>query len=379
VNRLTHSQASGGNPERYHYDGHGRRTATFRADGSVKVDYYTRDGVLRATADTGMGSTGGTAFYIHLGDQLVAQDAWAWRSPFGMTYFHVDHQGTPLARSDAWGMVFERTRRQSFGQPLAGPLRNGPGYTGHMEDPGTGLVYMQQRYYDPAIGRFLSVDPVGPLEDARNHFGRYHYALNNPYRFTDPDGREAKCTGSHIQSHTDCSGFAGNQGPQRTAADLRSSGDAVVDSEVAGIRRTHAGMLGTVREAAQTASAIGDGLETIYLTGISGGVGGGIAGAARGAVNVNKLNHVFGNSSHRLDDLVRASGGSQEAAFRAVQQAANQALREGRLTVGPNGVLPGGQAGAVLKVNGIDVQLVGGRVVGGEVQIATFSRRFLSD
>jgi RHS repeat-associated protein len=106
-----------------------------------------------------------------------------------MTYFHVDHQGTPIARSDAWGVVFERTRRGSFGLPLTGPLKNGPGYTGHMEDPGTGLVYMQQRYYDPAIGRFLSVDPVGPLADPINHFGRYHYGLNNPYRFTDADGR----------------------------------------------------------------------------------------------------------------------------------------------------------------------------------------------
>ena len=46
-----------------------------------------------------------------------------------------------------------------------------------------------QRYYDPAIGRFLSVDPVGPLSNPINHFGRYHYAFNNPYRFTDPDGR----------------------------------------------------------------------------------------------------------------------------------------------------------------------------------------------
>jgi RHS repeat-associated protein len=106
-----------------------------------------------------------------------------------MTYFHVDHQGTPIARSDAWGVVFERTRRGSFGEPLAGPLKNGPGYTGHMEDPGTGLVYMQQRYYDPAIARFLSVDPVGPLADPTNHFGRYHYANNNPDKYVDPDGR----------------------------------------------------------------------------------------------------------------------------------------------------------------------------------------------
>jgi RHS repeat-associated protein len=60
-----------------------------------------------------------------------------------------------------------------------------------MEDPGTGLVYMQQRYYDPAIGRFLSVDPVGPLDNPINHFGRYHYANNNPYKYVDPDGRIA--------------------------------------------------------------------------------------------------------------------------------------------------------------------------------------------
>ena len=38
---------------------------------------------------------------------------------------------------------------------------NGPGYTGHVNDPDTGLVYMQARYYDPGWGGFLSVDPVG--------------------------------------------------------------------------------------------------------------------------------------------------------------------------------------------------------------------------
>ncbi len=42
---------------------------------------------------------------------------------------------------------------------------------------------MQQRYYDPQVGRFLSVDP------AASEFNRYDYAADNPYRFTDPDGR----------------------------------------------------------------------------------------------------------------------------------------------------------------------------------------------
>ena len=48
---------------------------------------------------------------------------------------------------------------------------------------------MQQRYYDPSIGRFLSVDPVG-VRVGGDNFNRYGYAANNPYKFTDPDGRD---------------------------------------------------------------------------------------------------------------------------------------------------------------------------------------------
>ena len=47
-----------------------------------------------------------------------------------------------------------------------------------------------QRYYDPVIGRFLSVDPVTAYSNGdMRHFNRYAYAANNPYKFKDPDGR----------------------------------------------------------------------------------------------------------------------------------------------------------------------------------------------
>ncbi len=53
---------------------------------------------------------------------------------------------------------------------------------------------MQARYYDPVIGRFYSNDPIGTLEHldgtGETHgFNRYAYANNNPYTYTDPDGK----------------------------------------------------------------------------------------------------------------------------------------------------------------------------------------------
>jgi RHS repeat-associated protein len=60
-----------------------------------------------------------------------------------------------------------------------------------VNDPATGLVYMQQRYYDPAVGRFISPDPVVPAPGSIFSFGRYTYAHDNPIVNTDPDGRDA--------------------------------------------------------------------------------------------------------------------------------------------------------------------------------------------
>lgn len=50
---------------------------------------------------------------------------------------------------------------------------------------------MQQRYYDPLLGRFLSVDPVTANSGTGANFNRYWYANNNPYKFKDPDGRQS--------------------------------------------------------------------------------------------------------------------------------------------------------------------------------------------
>jgi RHS repeat-associated protein len=112
-------------------------------------------------------------------------------------YYSSDSLHSEVVITDQNRNVVERTHYAPYGQVLDRSLRDGPGYTGHAEDPGTGLVYMQQRYYDPVAGRFLSADPVG-LSGSGANFNRYWYANDNPYRYTDPDGRLSDCTGSHI-------------------------------------------------------------------------------------------------------------------------------------------------------------------------------------
>jgi RHS repeat-associated protein len=78
----------------------------------------------------------------------------------------------------------------------------GPGYAGHDTDP-SGLVYMQARFYDPQLGRFLSTDPVDPDSMTGGNFNRYAYVEDNPYSKYDPSGRYS-CVGASA----DCDAIA---------------------------------------------------------------------------------------------------------------------------------------------------------------------------
>ncbi|HEX7047909.1 MAG TPA: RHS repeat-associated core domain-containing protein [Gammaproteobacteria bacterium] len=105
-------------------------------------------------------------------------------------YVHTDHLGNPVAKTDSTGVVIWRQSYTPYGESYQQADPDGPGFTGHRTDADTGLVYMQARYYDPQIGRFLSVDPVMFSPDKPQQFNRYWYANGNPYLYIDPDGRE---------------------------------------------------------------------------------------------------------------------------------------------------------------------------------------------
>ncbi|MGN7831220.1 RHS repeat domain-containing protein [Pseudoxanthomonas sp. 22568] len=120
---------------------------------------------------------------------LMLWSLWAGAQAQTVRYVHTDALGSVVLMTDASRNVVERNEYEPYGRVLTQPVNDGPGYTGHVQDAATGLTYMQQRYYDPLIGRFLSVDPVTPYSGGIASFNRYWYAGGNPYRFVDPDGR----------------------------------------------------------------------------------------------------------------------------------------------------------------------------------------------
>lgn len=87
----------------------------------------------------------------------------------------------------------DQAAKNSVAYPAQGtkPSPSVIGFTDHVQDAETDLVYMQQRYYDPIAGRFLSVDPIVTDANTGKGFGLYTYLDNNPHAKIDPDGRAA--------------------------------------------------------------------------------------------------------------------------------------------------------------------------------------------
>lgn len=178
--------------ESYRYDGHGRRVLSLRPDGSNILSMYGFNGQV-VLQDHGTK----VEEHIYLAGSIVATrvKTWATGGTYSTRYQHTDALGSPAAVSDEAGQVTERNDYEPYGAIIGKPTFSGIGYTGHVMDGATGLTYMQQRYYDESIGRFLSVDPVTAHEKPGQNFNRYWYANNNPYKFTDPDGRSIVCNG----------------------------------------------------------------------------------------------------------------------------------------------------------------------------------------
>jgi len=68
-------------------------------------------------------------------------------------------------------------------------IRNPFRYRGYYYDTETELYYLQTRYYDPELGRFISQDNIDYADpETINGLNLYAYCGNNPVMFSDPEG-----------------------------------------------------------------------------------------------------------------------------------------------------------------------------------------------
>ncbi len=177
-NRLTSVQAGTGTVYSYRYDGFGRRISKLVA--GTSTSQYIYDGLAIATEYSGVGAL--VAAYTN-GENI--DELLSIRRGGISAFAQKDHLGTVLRVFSA-ASVLHSIQLDSFGVEIGstGSSQSPYGFTGREVDPESGLLYYRARYYDPAIGRFLSEDPIR-FRGGRNF---YSYARNNPGRFIDPLG-----------------------------------------------------------------------------------------------------------------------------------------------------------------------------------------------
>jgi RHS repeat-associated protein len=121
-----------------------------------------------------------------------------------LKYIHKDHLGgTSVVTSDN-GSLIESLKYYSFGETrsITGPDVTDKLFTGQRLDD-MGLYYYGARYYDPAIGRFISPDTIVSHPFNPQSFNRYSYCLNNPLKYIDPTGlTDATVTSEPIDPET---------------------------------------------------------------------------------------------------------------------------------------------------------------------------------
>ncbi|MFF4093256.1 RHS repeat-associated core domain-containing protein [Streptomyces sp. NPDC001834] len=170
------------------------------AEGAKATDYlYDANGDLlirRGPDKVVLYLAGQELHYDTVADKFTAQryyaagDATVVRTEMSLTWMVGDHHGTASMAVDVTTQAVTRRYTKPFGETRGTIPSSWPddkGYLGKPVDADTGLIHVGAREYDPATGRFLSVDPVLVPEDHESLNG-YAYANNTPVTKTDPTG-----------------------------------------------------------------------------------------------------------------------------------------------------------------------------------------------
>jgi RHS repeat-associated protein len=159
----------------YTYNGDGLRMSQTTSGGTQQFTWDTSQRVPQVLAD-------GSNDYIYGPDGLPTEQI---STAGAASYFFHDSNGNTRALLDGSGGIGATFSYTPYGAlasqtgTLTTPLLYGQGYT----DAATGLVYLVNRYYDPATAQFLTVDPA--VDQTQQP---YAYASDDPLNAADPAG-----------------------------------------------------------------------------------------------------------------------------------------------------------------------------------------------
>jgi RHS repeat-associated protein len=186
-NRLINVLKNGVSHASYIYDNggmrmykeeNGKRTYYFRNGGTVLYEIEVDDEKQDVTENS----------YVVSGELIAGRVTRKNEGADELFYYHLDHLNSTKMVTDRDGAVVLEYEYRAFGTELdrVGSDPNRFSYIGREFDEEINLYYVNARYYDATIGRFINVDPV---QDGWNW---YVYANNNPLKFTDPTGLSNK-------------------------------------------------------------------------------------------------------------------------------------------------------------------------------------------
>ena len=102
---------------------------------------------------------------------------------------------------DIWGKLTDMAGDRELGK------RNPVRYRGYYYDEETGLYYLNTRYYDSEIKRFLNRDMLD------NETNLYQYCYNNPVLYSDENGMTAYASDSNFTLINNVAGYIRSDGP----------------------------------------------------------------------------------------------------------------------------------------------------------------------
>ena len=179
-NRVRTAKTAGNVTHKYYYAGGKLLRETWTQAGTTYVldflyDQNGRPYALKYTA----GAAAAVTYYYVLnlqGDVIRLVDS----TGATVASYDYDPWGKLLSVTDAGGNAITSTTHIANINPLR--------YRGYYYDSETGFYYLQSRYYDPNIGRFINADSYASTGQGYLGYNMFAYCGNNPVMGYDPEG-----------------------------------------------------------------------------------------------------------------------------------------------------------------------------------------------